>query len=47
VRLALLDMPEGTGIWADLPSEQADAFKPGSRVLARWDEAAPRVLPRA
>jgi putative spermidine/putrescine transport system ATP-binding protein len=47
VKLSLLDMPEGTGIWADLPSEHAEAFKPGSRVLARWDEASPRVLPRA
>ena len=46
IKLDLLDMPEGTGIWADLPSEQAEAFKPGSRVLARWDEASPRVLPR-
>ncbi|HWK44983.1 MAG TPA: ABC transporter ATP-binding protein [Stellaceae bacterium] len=47
VRLSLLDMPEGAGIWADLPSEHAENFKPGSRVLARWDEASPRVMPRA
>jgi putative spermidine/putrescine transport system ATP-binding protein len=47
VKMALLDMPEGSGIWADLPSEHADGFTPGSRVLARWDEGAPRVLPRS
>jgi putative spermidine/putrescine transport system ATP-binding protein len=47
VKLALLDMPEGAGIWADLPSERAETFAPGSRVLASWDEASPRVLPRA
>ena len=47
VRLTLHDMPEGTGLWADLPSEQAEQFKPGSRVVARWDAAAPRVIPRA
>jgi putative spermidine/putrescine transport system ATP-binding protein len=47
VRLALADMPDETGIWADLPSEQAESFALGSRVLARWDEASPRVLPRA
>ncbi len=33
-------------VWADLPSEHAEAFKPGSPVLARWDEAAPRVMKR-
>ena len=51
VKLDLLDMPAelqgATGIWADLPSEQAEHFTPGSRVLARWDETSPRVLPRA
>ena len=46
VRLALLDAPDGTGIWADLASEDAEAFKTGSRVLARWEDAAPRVMSR-
>lgn len=46
VKLTLQDMPDGHGLWADLPSEQADRFKPGSRVLASWDETAPRVMPR-
>jgi putative spermidine/putrescine transport system ATP-binding protein len=46
VKLALPDLPASDGIWADLPSEHADAFRPGARVLARWDEGAPRVLPR-
>jgi putative spermidine/putrescine transport system ATP-binding protein len=35
-----------TELWADLPSEQADAFRPGTRVLARWDDTAPRVMRR-
>jgi putative spermidine/putrescine transport system ATP-binding protein len=47
VRLSLPDMPDDTGIWADLPSKHAESFALGSRVLARWDEASPRVLPRA
>ena len=47
VRLSLPDLPDSTGIWADLPSEQADAFRPGSRVLASWDEASPRVMAKA
>jgi putative spermidine/putrescine transport system ATP-binding protein len=47
VRLSLPDLPDGTGIWADLPSEQAEAFKPGSRVLASWDEDSPRVMAKA
>ena len=46
VRVALHDSDE-VGLWADLPSEHAEAFKPGSRVLARWDAASPRVMPRA
>ena len=33
-------------IWADMPSEQADRFKPGDKVAAVWDEAAPRLMPR-
>ena len=46
VRLSLAGMPDGAGISADLSSEHAEGFKPGSRVLARWDAAAPRVMPR-
>ena len=41
-----LTLSGGHGIWADLPSEHAEQFKPGSRVLARWDASAPRVIPR-
>jgi putative spermidine/putrescine transport system ATP-binding protein len=47
VRLSLPAMPDGAGIWADLPSEHAENFKPGARVLARWDAASPRVMPQA
>jgi putative spermidine/putrescine transport system ATP-binding protein len=47
VRVALHDAETETGLWADLPSEHAEALKPGSRVLARWDEASPRVMPQA
>ena len=32
-------------IWADLASEHAEPFKPGSKVVAQWDAAAPRVMP--
>ncbi len=46
IRMALHDMPEGTGLWADVPSEIAQSFQAGSRVLARWDESAPRVMPK-
>jgi putative spermidine/putrescine transport system ATP-binding protein len=46
VRLALLDLPQADSIWADLPSERADAFRPGARVFASWDAGAPRVLAR-
>jgi putative spermidine/putrescine transport system ATP-binding protein len=46
VRLGLHGMPGGTLLNADLPSEQADDYKPGAKVLARWDPAAPRVMPR-
>ena len=45
VRLQVHDVPD-LQIWADVASEQAEAFRPGSRVLARWDAAAPRVMPR-
>ncbi len=41
-----LTLADGQIIWADLPSEQAEQFKPGSRVLARWDAESPRVIPR-
>ena len=39
------------GLWAgcveqspDVPSEDAEPFRPGVRVLASWHETAPRVL---
>ena len=41
VRLSLPGLPDGAGLWADLRSEDADTFRPGTRVLAKWDEAAP------
>ncbi len=44
-----LNLPGGapdSQLWADLPSEQAEAFGPGSRVLVSWNEASPRVMPR-
>ena len=44
VRLSLPDLPGEAIIWADLPSEQADRFRPGDRLLASWDESAPRVM---
>ncbi len=46
VRLSLPGLANEAGLTADLPSELADDYKPGTRVLARWDEAAPRVMPR-
>ncbi len=46
LRLSLAGQPGETVLSADLPSEHAESFKPGSRVLARWDAAAPRVMPR-
>ncbi len=46
VRLSLEGLPEDGGISADLPSEQAEAFKPGTKVVARWDAAAPKVMAR-
>jgi hypothetical protein len=46
LRLRFLDGPsEVTAVWADLASEEAEAFRPGARVLASWHEASPRVLP--
>ena len=44
VRLSMPDMPGHAGLWADLPSEQADEFRPGRKVTASWHEAAPRVM---
>ncbi len=46
VRLSMHGLNGHGGLTADLPSELAEGFKPGTRVLARWDAAAPRVLPR-
>ena len=46
VRLRLSGLPGGDGVWADLPSEQADGLGPGSGVAAHWDAASPRVLAR-
>jgi putative spermidine/putrescine transport system ATP-binding protein len=39
-----LALPDGGRLWADLPSEYAETFRTGSQVIARWDEAAPRVM---
>ncbi len=47
IRLTLADDAGASGIWADLSSEDAEQFKTGSRVVARWDEASPRVIARA
>ena len=44
LKLRMLDLQDGPDITADLSSEEADGFKPGARVLARWDDAAPRVM---
>ena len=46
VRLHVPGLESAPEITADLPSEYADAFRPGTKVLARWDEGAPRVMPR-
>ena len=32
-------------LWADMASEQAEAFKPGDAVFASWDIGAPRLMP--
>ena len=34
----------GMQLWADLASEHAEPFKPGSAVVAQWDASAPRVM---
>lgn len=45
LRLRFIDhQPEVSPVWADVPSEDAEPFRPGVRVLASWHEAAPRVL---
>ena len=46
VQVRLLDLPGSDGVWADLPSEEADGLGPGDRVAAHWDNASPRVLSR-
>lgn len=46
LRLKMLDHSEGPDITADLSSDHAEPFKPGARVLARWDDASPRVMLR-
>jgi putative spermidine/putrescine transport system ATP-binding protein len=43
MRLRLADALEH-GIWADLPSEEAERFKPGTPVWASWHDASPRVM---
>jgi putative spermidine/putrescine transport system ATP-binding protein len=46
LRLKFLDgATEAGAVWADVASEDAEAFRPGIRVLASWHEASPRVLP--
>jgi len=32
-------------LWADMASEQAEAFKPGDAVYASWELGAPRLMP--
>ena len=41
-----LTLPDGASLWADLPSEQAEAFALGTKVIASWDASAARVLAR-
>ena len=43
VRVSLPDLPDHAGLWADIASERAETMKPGRRVLASWDAAAPRI----
>ena len=47
VRLRLPELPDGAGLWADMPSEHAAGFTPGQMVSAHWHGAAPRVMPAA
>ena len=46
LRLTVLGLEAHGGITADLPSEQAEHFRTGDRVLARWDAGAPKVMAR-
>jgi putative spermidine/putrescine transport system ATP-binding protein len=46
LRLRVLNGPkDADGLWADLPSAEADSFRPGTQVQAHWDATSPRVLP--
>jgi putative spermidine/putrescine transport system ATP-binding protein len=46
LRLKFLGADPGlSAVWADMASEDAEAFRPGVRVLASWHDASPRVLP--
>ena len=47
VRVGLLGLPENPGLWADVSSERAEGMRPGVRLFATWDDAAPRVLATA
>jgi putative spermidine/putrescine transport system ATP-binding protein len=44
VRLAVDGTEDRLNIWADIASDQAEPFKPGSPVVAQWDARAPRVI---
>ncbi len=44
VRLSVHGTQTPLNIWADLASEHAEAFQPGSHVVAQWDPDAPRVM---
>jgi len=46
VRMTLADGTDDTALSADVPSEDAEAFKPGVRVLASWSSNSPRVMTR-
>ena len=39
-------LPDDASLWADLPSEQAEGYTLGTKVVASWDAATPRVLAR-
>ncbi len=40
-----LEGPDNHSLWADVPSEHAEGFKPGHKLIAWWEAAAPRVMP--
>jgi ABC-type Fe3+/spermidine/putrescine transport system ATPase subunit len=44
VRIGLMELPEHPGVWADVPSAEAEGMRAGSRVTASWDAGAARVL---